>query len=402
MRGTRFCSLVVAGAVLAAACTKATPGTSRSATPTTTSSSTAPVGESPASTASTGPPAPLRLGPLLTRAHLGHVPSEGVAFAVGQYSDGVALMGLDGHVIGHLEDAQLALYDVPAGPLVIRNSTVGYLLEPGASKFVNVRTGETERIPLAYGAELGYNAVRSPGSAWVEQHGRTVLELGSSGFGTEFTVANDRDIVTLTVYGTKQDPGSHRAFDLRTDTFRSIPGPCEVADRHGQSWYLVCQRPLTVDPNASADTTPRGASIEVMTAGSSPRVLFGEPVARAPNGAGATGQWVGAYVSPDGRELVAQWSGECEAQAVYFGRTNGGTLTPLGALLGAPPSLEATVAGWTLEGQAVVLVPSKPGCGEQGIAGIYLVRPDGKPKRIYAIGEGQDIGPIALWQPALE
>jgi hypothetical protein len=75
------------------------------------------------------------------------------------------------------------------------------------------------------------------------------------------------------------------------------------------------------------------------------------------------------FVSPDGRTLLAQWSGECEGQSTYLVATSGGR----------PRSIfisESSALGWSKDGRARVFL-AEPGFGsERGYRpGKYLVDP---------------------------
>jgi hypothetical protein len=85
----------------------------------------------------------------------------------------------------------------------------------------------------------------------------------------------------------------------------------------------------------------------------------------------AHGHWVKAFVSPDLKTVLAQWSGECEAQSAYF-VSRGGKLRPV---TGAAAD-ESIALGWVGR-RARILVP-RAACGAQyATPGIYLVDPAG-------------------------
>jgi hypothetical protein len=92
---------------------------------------------------------------------------------------------------------------------------------------------------------------------------------------------------------------------------------------------------------------------------------------------GATvGHWAGAYRSPDGKTLLAQWSAECEIPVAFFVRGRDGPVRPVAGrnLRDAPVSI---ADGWTQDGRAIVEFPAAA-CGS-GIhrPGIYFVALDG-------------------------
>ena len=93
-----------------------------------------------------------------------------------------------------------------------------------------------------------------------------------------------------------------------------------------------------------------------------------EPV----EGAGPVGFWVShrIFLAPDGRTLLAQWSGECESQSTYLVPRAGGK--PRLVFLS-----ESRALGWSKDGRARVVL-AEPGAfdGERGYhQGTYLVDP---------------------------
>ena len=128
-----------------------------------------------------------------------------------------------------------------------------------------------------------------------------------------------------------------------------IPG-CAAIHGRGGIRVVVC----------GADQRP--IRIVVLAADGTSRVLAG-PAAGA-------GLWRYALPSPDGRWVLAQWSGECEIPTAYIFPAAGGP----GRLV-AGAGVETTAVGWTPDGRAVVGV--WPGaCGvASDRPGTYLVDP---------------------------
>jgi hypothetical protein len=97
---------------------------------------------------------------------------------------------------------------------------------------------------------------------------------------------------------------------------------------------------------------------------------------RKPPGAKA-GHWAKAYLSPDGRTFLAQWSAECEVPSAFLVPVRGGVprlATGEADWTKAHPSV---ADGWTEDGRAIVEVwPGDCGPGAKG-AKIYLVAQDG-------------------------
>jgi hypothetical protein len=84
------------------------------------------------------------------------------------------------------------------------------------------------------------------------------------------------------------------------------------------------------------------------------------------------GHWVTAYLSPDHKTLLAQWSAECEVPIAFFVAARGGVPRSLSA------GDQSSIAhGWTADGRAIVDFPSGPCSGTASRPGLYLVSLDG-------------------------
>jgi hypothetical protein len=84
------------------------------------------------------------------------------------------------------------------------------------------------------------------------------------------------------------------------------------------------------------------------------------------------GFWVPGrlFPSPDGKVLLAQWSGQCEVQSTYLVSAQTGKRR---AVLGRAD--ESTALGWTENGLAKIRIP-RPICGGAHLApGIYAIDP---------------------------
>jgi hypothetical protein len=91
----------------------------------------------------------------------------------------------------------------------------------------------------------------------------------------------------------------------------------------------------------------------------------------------AIGHWRWAAASPDGRTILAQWSGECEVPMAFFIPAAGGkpqSVTGPYSRNDYPPN--STAYGWTTDGRAIVFVPREPACGSSEKSGIFLIHPD--------------------------
>jgi hypothetical protein len=93
---------------------------------------------------------------------------------------------------------------------------------------------------------------------------------------------------------------------------------------------------------------------------------------RRPKGLGG---WVWAAASPDGRNVVMQWSGECEVPRAYLAPAGGGRPRPLAG------DQNSFALGWTDDARAIVYVPEIAGCGASRRHGLFLISPEGRRTR---------------------
>jgi hypothetical protein len=93
----------------------------------------------------------------------------------------------------------------------------------------------------------------------------------------------------------------------------------------------------------------------------------------APTGV-RTGLWRWALPSPDGRWVLAQWSGECEVPEAFLTPTAGGGV-PL-HLDPVPAWTTSRGLGWTPDGRAIIEL-GDGACGSTAeVPGVYLLDPD--------------------------
>jgi hypothetical protein len=100
------------------------------------------------------------------------------------------------------------------------------------------------------------------------------------------------------------------------------------------------------------------------------RRLVALPIAHPPGS--KVGHWATAYVSPDRKTLLAQWSAECETPQAFFVAAAGGVPRALGGR-----SDESIAHGWTSDGRAIVEFPHGVCGGTVRRPGVYLVSLDG-------------------------
>jgi hypothetical protein len=83
-----------------------------------------------------------------------------------------------------------------------------------------------------------------------------------------------------------------------------------------------------------------------------------------------TGYWRKLFLSPDGKTLLAEWSGECELPTAFFVPAAGGL--PRTVTVGSTSSRSSEALGWDGP-RARVLLPR--GAAGSGRSGVYLVDP---------------------------
>jgi hypothetical protein len=148
---------------------------------------------------------------------------------------------------------------------------------------------------------------------------------------------------------------------------RTVTSSAPACSSIGESALAIC---AVGKPAAGADETAFFST----RGGHRVRV----PVQR-PRGS-MVGHWVTAYLSPDGKTLLAQWSAECEVPIAYFVSARGGSPRPVSA-----DAAESVAHGWTDGGRAIVEFPNGP-CGTGAKRpGIYLVSLDGRRRLLEAL-----------------
>jgi dipeptidyl aminopeptidase/acylaminoacyl peptidase len=138
---------------------------------------------------------------------------------------------------------------------------------------------------------------------------------------------------------------------------RPLPlGQCKPAG-HG---YTLCGYPVGVSRRGQSTIRLAGTTI----AG---------PVEKAPRG--PIGYWRSLALSPDGKTLLAQWSGECESPNAFFIPAHGGKPRPVTGERDWRDAPESVAYGWTRGGLARVLLP-QGACGSGAHRpGVYLIDP---------------------------
>ncbi len=94
-----------------------------------------------------------------------------------------------------------------------------------------------------------------------------------------------------------------------------------------------------------------------------------------PHGANV-GHWAKAFLSPDGRTFLAQWSAECEIPTTFVVPVRGGVPRVVTGEADWAKAPQSVADGWTEDGRAIVEI-WRGGCGLPSNRTMYLVAPDG-------------------------
>jgi hypothetical protein len=328
-------------------------------------------------------PAGVDIGPLLVPDHLGRLPGEGIALQIGG-AHTVVLIALDGTVLGHLDgfDLTSTAWANPLlrgrGPLVLGRGDSSVMLggDVRDERLVDV-PGAAGATPLADGASLvqvGGDRLRLT----MADGTSTDLEYGA------IDVSADRHWVTVRVPNSANDgygsaiarkvvarSASDSSPPMHTETL--FKQDCFIADDTTQNEIVLCGDVI----RGGLD----GTSI-LHTGGP-----FQQP----------GGHWSAAQVSPDGRTLLALFSGECESLSAWYIDLTGAEHIP--RLVG-PPGTEWDSAGlgWTTDGRASVSFgPGVCGTALPDGPGVYLTSVDGNLTPIYKVPPDVLAWGASLW-----
>jgi hypothetical protein len=155
----------------------------------------------------------------------------------------------------------------------------------------------------------------------------------------------------------------------------SPPKRCNPAGRTAQGRLTLCA------PRANTDAAGR---FRVSRDGESRRLAVRRPMWPG-TGDHLIGWWEWAAASPDGRTILAQWSGECEIPLAFLVAIADGrpaSVTGKYSRDDLPPN--STALGWSDDGRAIVFLPADPACGGGDESGVFLIDLDGNRTRIAA------------------
>lgn len=222
----------------------------------------------------------------------------------------------------------------------------------------------------AISASLGSEPLRN-GRTLQQFPRRTHLELDATGTVlTSFRVGED-GVLTTPV-----------ARNLRTGARNVLPLSCRVGVQRERVRFELCGYPYV----------KRRLSTIVRVDGNGRRTIAG-PALRAARG--PAGWWRSVTLSPDGRRLLAQWSGECEIPFAYFIDTRSGRANVLGRDHRGGQA-EAMTLGWL--GNAALVTLPHGACGSSAERpGVYAFAPRARPRLIHALPDVRPLT-VAFWR----
>ena len=263
---------------------------------------------------------------------------------------------------------------VVGGALIVLSAAlVGLLASTGDQD--QVATGHSDEpggSTTATGAPPSDNRYRSgliPGSH--EQLAEADLVL----YGAE-TEGGPGEVVLITLEGVEVGRGPLQ------DWYMNNPNRGADSEPETGGWVML-EAPAIDGPIPGCGEAHGAGGLRVAVCGPGPktreiRILDADGGSRVLSGPADEhgGHWRWAVPAPDGRFVLAQWSGECEVPVAYLIEVASGERRPA---VGA--GAESMGVGWTADGHAIVgLWPGY--CGAQGDQpGMYLVDPDGLSRR---------------------
>jgi hypothetical protein len=138
------------------------------------------------------------------------------------------------------------------------------------------------------------------------------------------------------------------------------PGACSSIS---QSSTLLCERRGRRAHETAFYVRRRGGNLV-------PLPIHKPPGAKA-------GHWATAFLSPNRKTLLAQWSAECEVPLAFFVSARGGVPRVVSGERDWVEAPESVAHGWTGDGRAIVEFLRGACGGTAGRPGLYLVSLDG-------------------------
>jgi hypothetical protein len=297
------------------------------------------------------------------------LPRSGLAV---ETNGAVTLVGLDGRVRRTLPGFRLRFTGVErAGQVELRDAS---------GKHYELRAGALRSVPRGTVSLAGGFQVRFQGVWTLLRNGRVVrrfapfthVELDDSGtILTTFRSSRDGTVLTAPI-----------ARNLVSGARRVLPKGCRVGAARAGDRFELCGYPYV----------KRLVSTIVRVDGNGRRTIAG-PALRAAHG--PAGWWRSVTLSPDGRRLLAQWSGECEIPYAYFIDTRSGRVNVLGRDHRGGQA-EAMTLGWL--GNAALVTLPYGACGSSAVRpGVYAFEPRARPRLIHALPDVRPLT-VAFWR----
>lgn len=166
----------------------------------------------------------------------------------------------------------------------------------------------------------------------------------------------------------------HRLEGYRLYYEWTVPGPVIV--RRAKQFYLLDVSRHSLEPFESPEAAFAAAP------------QFQEdlelPLPRHPGTmTDISGFWAYALPSPDGRQLLAQWSGECEIPRAFL--VVDGVPRPVTGERWFGLSPNSRSLGWSARGAAVVFLLDSDACGDKRAPGIYAFHGPGDGELLYPV-----------------
>ncbi|GBE23575.1 MAG TPA: hypothetical protein ENH00_07210 [Actinobacteria bacterium] len=315
----------------------------------------------------------LQIGSLLGPDTVVQLPGEGVAVDIHGL---IVLIDLDGTVMGHLDRYRIDYRFTAPGPIVLRDANDGLWILDGDGLH------EGAGVPLTDGTML---VVGDDG--WEIRRDDTIVFDATS--ETTFYVSAHRDVITATEWSIdgrgNAVAGAPVAIDLADGSETTLGDGCVVVDRVGSRFYLAC-----TSYGASSSDQPGGDISEIRTLDGDVLVPSAAREYEVP-----VGHWRWGEVSPDGSELLLQWSAECETPVAFFAPTSGGNPVGYDGADDWTDTPESFGLGWTSDGHALILAWGKEICGAAADRpGVHLMDGPGDGRLLYQV-DGSD---ARLWR----
>jgi hypothetical protein len=106
-------------------------------------------------------------------------------------------------------------------------------------------------------------------------------------------------------------------------------------------------------------------------------VRDGEELAIGKPPGAKVGHWAKAFLSPDGKTFLAQWSAECEVPFAFLVPVRGGVPRVVTGEADWTEAPRSSADGWTEDGRAIVEI-SRGECGAPSRGELYLVASGGQ------------------------